>query len=66
MSVEVRGGLYAASVTRRTRYLVAGTKAGAKLAKAEALGVRVLTEAQFAALPDRIPITDEMKPRYLG
>lgn len=66
MSVEIRGGVYAASVTKKTNVLVAGTKAGAKLDKAKALGVRLMTEAQFLALLERIPITEKMKRRYLS
>jgi hypothetical protein len=66
MSVEIRGGVYASSVTKKTNVLVAGAKAGAKLEKAKALGVRVMTEAQFHALLDRIPITETMKRRYLS
>ncbi len=65
ISVEVRGGVYASSITKKTTVLVAGAKAGAKLEKARALGVRILTEAQFHALIKRIPITEEMERRYL-
>ncbi|MEN1680055.1 MAG: NAD-dependent DNA ligase LigA [Planctomycetota bacterium] len=44
------GGKPASSVSSATDYLVAGEKAGSKLAKAEKLGVPVLTEAEFAAM----------------
>jgi len=45
--VYARGGAATGSVTKQTTHLVAGEKAGSKLAKAQQLGVTVLTEAQF-------------------
>lgn len=38
------------SVSKKTHYLIAGTDAGSKLAKAKTLGVPVLSEADFTAL----------------
>ncbi|WP_420068042.1 NAD-dependent DNA ligase LigA [Actinobacillus pleuropneumoniae] len=38
------------SVSSKTDYLIAGEKAGSKLAKAQELGVKVLTEQEFIAL----------------
>ena len=45
-----RGGKASSSVSKRTDYVVAGANAGSKLAKAESLGVPVLTEGQFVSL----------------
>lgn len=48
--IRARGGKASGSVSKKTNYLVAGEKAGSKLAKAESLGVPVLSETQFEEL----------------
>lgn len=48
--VRQAGGSASGSVSKNTTYLVAGDKAGSKLAKAQQLGVPVLTEIQFQAM----------------
>lgn len=42
--IQKAGGKVAGSVTKATNFLVAGEKAGSKLAKAEKLGIQVLSE----------------------
>lgn len=48
--IREHGGHAASSVSKNTDYLVAGEKAGSKLDKAQKLGVKILTEAEFDEL----------------
>ncbi len=48
--IEAAGGKVTGSVSRKTSHVVAGSDAGSKLARAEALGVSVLSEAQLREL----------------
>jgi len=51
--IKNAGGKVVSSVSKKTDYLVAGTDAGSKLAKAEKLGTEVLDEAGLLALLQR-------------
>ena len=48
--IEKRGGVLQAAVGKNTHLLVAGEKAGSKLAKAQSLGIEILDEDAFLAL----------------
>jgi DNA ligase (NAD+) len=48
--IETAGGKVSASVSKKTDYVVAGSDAGSKLARANELGVAVIDEAQLREL----------------
>ena len=48
--IEIAGGKVSGSVSKKTNYVVAGEDSGSKLAKARALGVQVVNEAQLLEL----------------
>jgi DNA ligase (NAD+) len=53
--IEQRGGKVVGSVSKRTDYVVAGEKAGAKLEKARALGITILDEAGLREVLETAP-----------
>ncbi len=50
--IEARGGVCQSSVTAKTTLVLAGEDAGSKLAKAQKLGIKIITEEEFKALLD--------------
>ena len=48
--IKAAGGAVSGSVSKKTNYLIVGEDAGSKLADAEALGVKVISEDEFLAL----------------
>ncbi len=50
--IQSRGGKVTGSVSKKTDYLVAGEKAGSKLAKAQSLDVSVISEEELSGMVD--------------
>ena len=48
--IEVNGGKITSSVSKNTTYLVAGDNPGSKVTKASDIGVKIITEDEFAEL----------------
>ncbi len=48
--IESFGGKTSSSVSKKTDYVLAGDNAGSKLTKAEALGIKIISEQDFAAM----------------
>ncbi|MBP5255969.1 MAG: NAD-dependent DNA ligase LigA [Clostridia bacterium] len=51
--IEQNGGRVSSSVSKNTTAVLAGSEAGSKLTKAEALGIRIMDETEFLSMAGR-------------
>jgi len=63
--VEAAGGTVVSAVSKKLDYLVAGTDPGSKLAKAQALGITILSPEAFAALLSQPALPAPTRPSLL-
>ncbi|HKS29136.1 MAG TPA: NAD-dependent DNA ligase LigA [Pyrinomonadaceae bacterium] len=54
--IEARGGRVTSTVSKKTDYVVAGEEAGSKLDKAQALGLRIIDEAELMELMGEVRV----------
>jgi DNA ligase (NAD+) len=54
--IRKHGGKVSSGISKKTSYLLAGEEAGSKLAKAESLGVKIVTEADFRNMIGKAPL----------
>lgn len=64
IGVEIRGATFKSGLSKKTTFVVAGDNAN--LDKARALGVTVLDEAAFEEMLAKVPVTAEMRAKYLS
>ena len=51
--IEDMGGKTSSSVSKKTDYVLAGEEAGSKLTKAQSLGIKIISEAEFLSMVNK-------------